>query len=139
MAPKKKSTSAGNPWRCEWRHSANSTPLSYYVEFFFNLDQSHSLYFRISMPFKLVCLYNGYSAGFTVIIYFVLYTLVPLVGLLCALQLYRSRANCMLHCVRRTRMGRACFGYAWSTTCSLRSYNHGSIYSCLHINVFLSY
>ena len=34
---------------------------------------------------KLVCLYNGYSvrlAGFTVIIYFVLYTLVPLVGLL---------------------------------------------------------
>ena len=30
-------------------------------------------------------------------------------------------------------MGRACFGYAWSTTCSLRSYNHASIYSCLHI------
>ena len=37
------------------------------------------------MHLKLVCLYNGYSvplAGFTVIIYFVLYTLVPLVGLL---------------------------------------------------------
>ena len=30
-------------------------------------------------------------------------------------------------------LGRA---YAWST---LRSYNHASIYSCLHINVFLSY
>ena len=35
-------------------------------------------------------------------------------------------------------MGRASFEYMWSTTCSLRSYNHASIYSCLHINVFLS-
>ena len=33
----------------------------------------------------------------------------------------------------RTRMGRACFGYAWSTTCSLRSYKHDS---CLHIMYF---
>ena len=42
-----------------------------FFEFFFNLDQSHSLNFCISMPLKLVCLYNGYSvplAGFTTLL-----------------------------------------------------------------------
>ena len=28
VAPKKTSTPAGIPWRREWRHSANSTPLT---------------------------------------------------------------------------------------------------------------
>ena len=61
------------------------------------------------------------------------------ISVVCSCTSNRSRTNCILHCVRRTRIGSACFGYAWSTTCSLRSYNHASIYSCLHINVFLSY
>ena len=66
------------------------------------------------MLLKLVCLYNGYSvplAGFTVIIYFVLYTLVPLVGLptlninisvLCSCTLERT-ASCI-----------ASTGHAWA-------------------------
>ena len=60
------------------------------------------------MPFKLVCLYNGYSAGFTVIIYFVLYTLVPLVGLLVC-----NSVLCSCTDLERTACCIASAGHAW--------------------------
>ena len=66
-----------------------------------------------------MCLYNGYSvplAGFTVIIYFVLYTLVPLVGLL--VRNINISVLCSCTDLERTASCIASAGYAWAVPVS---------------------
>ena len=97
-----------------------------------------------------MCLYNGYSvplAGFTVIIYFVPYTLVPLVGLL--VRNINIGVLCSCTDLERTTSCIASAGHAWAVPVSdmrgaLRALYEVTIMpifiaSCLHINVFLSY